>query len=126
MSKYTKSPGELVALTELTTEDDVRSFIGQNSLAIIFKAGRCRQTGEALRRLNPFFKKYPDLPAAVIDVVLHTDASMAVTGMSDTKHESPQVLLFKDGKCVFNANHWRIDTISLLDEVERYSGIRDI
>jgi bacillithiol system protein YtxJ len=126
MSKYTKSPGELVALTELTTEDDVRSFIGQNSLAIIFKAGRCRQTGEALRRLNPFFKKYPDLPAAVIDVVLHPDASMAATGMSDTKHESPQVLLFKDGKCVFNANHWRIDTISLLDEVERYSGIRDI
>jgi len=108
-------------MTELTTQDDVKNFIKQNPVAVIFKAGMCRQTREALNRLNPFFKKYPDIPAASIDAAKHLDASTMAAGMSGKKHESPQVLLFKDEKCVFNANHWRIDAISLIDAVETHS-----
>jgi bacillithiol system protein YtxJ len=107
-------------MTDLTTKEEVQNFIEKNPVAVIYKAGSCRQTEEALRRLNPFFKKYPDLPAAIIDVVADRSASTMVTGLSGKKHESPQILLFKDGTCVFEANHWRIEAVTVIDAVESH------
>lgn len=105
-------------MTDLTTKEDVQNFIERNPYAVIFKAGTCRQTQQAQDRLSPFFKKYPDIPAARIDVANHQEASAIATGLSGKKHESPQLLLFKEGKCVFHANHWRIDAITLINSVE--------
>lgn len=104
----------------LTTPEEVENFVNQNSLGVIFKSGSCRQTENAFHRLTAFFNKYPDVPAARIDVVLHRNASNMATGLAGKKHESPQILVFKDGKCIFEANHWRIEAITLIDVVESY------
>jgi len=123
--KYTKSINiSTYTMIALTTQEDVESFVKQNALAVIFKAGSCRQTENALHRLTAFFKKYTDIPAAKVDVVSHRSASNMATGLSGKKHESPQVLLFKDGKCIFEANHWRIEAITLIDAVESYAHDR--
>jgi bacillithiol system protein YtxJ len=105
-------------MKELTTADDIRHFLDQNRFAVIFKAGTCRQTESALNRLTPFFKKYPAVPAARINVVKHPEVSKLITSLSGRKHESPQVLLFQDAKCFFDAHHWRIDAIPLIDALE--------
>jgi bacillithiol system protein YtxJ len=34
------------------------------------------------------------------------------------KHESPQALLFKDGKVVWDASHWKITYASLQENVK--------
>jgi len=104
-------------MTELTTPEEVQEFIEQNSIAVIFKSGQCRQTDEAIRRLKPFFNKYPDVPVALIEVVEHRKASVKATDLAGKKHESPQLLLFKDGKCIYDANHWRIEGVALIDVV---------
>lgn len=104
----------------LQTQEEVENFVKQNARAVIFKAGSCRQTEIAVHRLTAFFKKYPDIPAAKIDVVSHRNASNVATHLSGKKHESPQVLVFKDGECIFEANHWRIEAITLIDAVESH------
>ncbi len=119
--KYTKSINiSTYSMIALTTQEDVENFVKQNARAVIFKAGSCRQTENALHRLTAFFNKYPDIPAARIDVVSHRNASNMATGLSGKKHESPQVLVFKAGECIFEANHWRIEAITLIDIVESY------
>ncbi len=109
-------------MIELTSQDDVQNFVKENNIAVIFKAGGCRQTREALRKITPFFKKHPGIPAGKIDVVQHRDASAEATNLSGKKHESPQILLFRDGQCVYDANHWRIEGISLIDAIESFPG----
>jgi bacillithiol system protein YtxJ len=105
-------------MKELTTPEDVQQLLDGNRFAVIFKAGTCRQTESALNRLTPFFKKHSAVPAGRIDVVNHPEASKLVTSLSGRKHETPQVLLFKEGKCVFDSHHWRVDAIPLIDAFE--------
>ncbi len=105
-------------MDELTTQEEVQYFVNENPIAVIFKAGKCRQTEEALKRLTPFFKQYPGIPAAMIDVVDHRDASSMATSLSGKKHESPQLLLFKNENCVFESNHWRIEAMTLIEAVK--------
>jgi bacillithiol system protein YtxJ len=125
--KYTKSINIATdTMIALTTQEEVENFVKQNSLAVLFKAGSCRQTENAMHRLTAFFKKHSDVPVGTIDVVLHRTASNTATGLSWKKHESPQVLVFKDGKCIFEANHWRIETITLIDALEPHLEVRKV
>jgi bacillithiol system protein YtxJ len=43
-------------------------------------------------------------------------ASNARAAMISTKHESPQVLLLKNGACVFNESHLMIKPLDLLEK----------
>jgi bacillithiol system protein YtxJ len=48
-------------------------------------------------------------------VIENRNASNAIADMISTKHESPQVLLLKNGACVFNESHLMIKPTSLLE-----------
>ncbi len=44
-----------------------------------------------------------------LDLLQHRDVSNAIAAHYGIHHESPQVLLIKDGKCVYSASHHEID-----------------
>jgi bacillithiol system protein YtxJ len=48
-------------------------------------------------------------------VIENRNASNALADMISIKHESPQVLLLKNGACVFNESHLMINPTSLLE-----------
>ncbi len=43
-----------------------------------------------------------------LDVLLYRDVSNAAAEILSVKHESPQVILVKDGKAIYNASHGSI------------------
>lgn len=61
----------------------------------------------------------PDVRYAQVLVVEHRPVSNAVAEDTGVKHESPQVLLLKDGKAVWNISHWRITAEALKDQGSR-------
>jgi bacillithiol system protein YtxJ len=92
----------------LTTPAQVDAFITDNPAAAIFKAGTCHKTDETFRHVQSRLEAREDLPLAVIRVVEARPASNRVAELTGIAHESPQILLFKDGKAVFDRDNWDI------------------
>jgi bacillithiol system protein YtxJ len=101
-----------VALKErmrfLTSPAEVDGFLAENPLAVVFKAGTCHKTQETFSQVQPLLEDRPDLPLGIIRVVESRSASNRVAEVTGLRHESPQLILFKDGKSVFDRDNWNI------------------
>lgn len=102
----------------LTTADEVDAFLAANPAAAIFKAGTCHKTDETFRHVQAQLEPRADLPLAVIRVVEARKASNRVAELTGIPHESPQVILFRGGKAVFDRDNWDITAESLARALE--------
>jgi monothiol bacilliredoxin len=91
----------------LTTPDQVDEFL-RHPAAAIFKAGTCHKTQETFREIESLLDARPDLPVGVIRVLEARPASNRVAEVTGIAHESPQIVLFKEGHAVFDRDNWDI------------------
>lgn len=99
----------------LTTPEGVNEFLGRYPTSVIFKAGTCHKTMQGFGFVQERLEPREDLMCGVIRVVESRAASNRVAEVTGIKHESPQVILFKDGQPVFDRDNWEI-TPDALDE----------
>ena len=99
----------------LTSPEDVNEFLGRYPTSVIFKAGTCHKTMQGFGFVQERLEPREDLMCGVIRVIEARPASNLVEQMTGIKHESPQVILFKEGKPVFDRDNWEI-TPDALDE----------
>ncbi|HLR46829.1 MAG TPA: monothiol bacilliredoxin BrxC family protein [Deinococcales bacterium] len=92
----------------LTTEESVEGFLREYPTSVIFKAGTCHKTMQGFGYLQEQLEPREDLVVGLIRVVENRPASNLVTELTGLRHESPQVILFRDGKPVFEVNNWDI------------------
>jgi bacillithiol system protein YtxJ len=106
------SRGERLALKDrisfLTTPAEVDAFLKANPSAALFKAGTCHKTNETFQHVERQLGARDDLQLGVIRVVEARPASNHVEELTGIAHESPQLILFKDGKPVFDRDNWDI------------------
>lgn len=110
-------------MTRLTPLHDVPSLdaaIAESSErpVLLFKHSRyCGVSREALDELQLHIDR-ADGPVAykMITVQTHRPVSDAVARLLGLRHETPQAILLRDGKMVWNAAHFRI-TATELDDV---------
>lgn len=81
---------------------------------LIFKhSTRCATSSMIKNRL---YKN--NLPAGIdfyyLDLIAHRNISNNIADAYNVQHESPQVLLIKDGNCIFNESHSAI----YMDDIE--------
>jgi monothiol bacilliredoxin len=104
----------------LTTPEQVDAFVKDNPAAAIFKAGTCHKTNEMFVHVEATMEGREDLPLGIIRVVEARKASNHVAEMTGVQHESPQLLLFKDGKAVYDRDNWDITPESISDALESH------
>jgi monothiol bacilliredoxin len=92
----------------LTTPAEVDAFLQTHPRAAIFKAGTCHKTNETFHHVEEQLGPREDLPLGVIRVVEARPASNHVEERTGITHESPQLILFKDGQPVFDRDNWDI------------------
>ena len=95
-------------LIPLTTPEQVDEFLGANPECGIFKAGTCHKTQETFTHVDARLRERTDIPIGVIKVVESRPASNHVAALTGVRHESPQLLLFRDGKVLFHRDNWDI------------------
>jgi len=103
----------------LTSEEAVEAFLGRFPSSVIFKAGTCHKTMQGFGHLEDRLAGREDLMCGVIRVVEARPASNLVAQKTGLRHESPQVIVFKDGAPVFEANNWGITPEALAEGFER-------
>jgi len=92
----------------LTSPAEVDGFLQANPTAAIFKAGVCHKTPETFVHVQALLDPREDLKLGIIKVVEAPPASNHVAQVTGIEHESPQIILFKDGKNVFDRDNWDI------------------
>lgn len=82
---------------------------------LIFKhSTRCSISSMALNRLERDWDiSVEQISTYFLDLLQHKDISNMIAEEYDVQHASPQVLLVKDGKCIYSASHYdiRVDEI---------------
>jgi bacillithiol system protein YtxJ len=92
----------------LKTSEELDDLIRQShtSPQIIFKhSTRCSISSVVLNRLE---KTAGEAPILYLDLIAHRTLSNTIAELFSVVHESPQVLVIKDGKCVFHESHMAI------------------
>jgi len=92
---------------------------------IIFKhSSRCGVSSMALSGLE---SKWEDngtiqIKPFFLDLIAHRDLSSRIAEQFKITHQSPQVLLIKDGKCYYSASHLSISYANIAAAVRGYTG----
>jgi bacillithiol system protein YtxJ len=75
--------------------------------SIIFKhSTRCSISMMAKRSVEQNWDELPeDTVIYFLDLISHRDVSQQVAELFQVHHESPQLLLIKDGECILNQSH---------------------
>jgi bacillithiol system protein YtxJ len=92
----------------LTTPEAVEEFLATHPTSVVFKAGTCHKTMQGFGFLQERLEPREDLYVGLIRVVEARAASNLVAERTAIRHESPQVILFREGKPVFDLDNWSI------------------
>ena len=103
----------------LQSEDQLNEIIdaSANKPQLIFKhSTRCSISSMAKNRLDK-----NDLPEGAdfyyLDLIKFRNVSNKIANLFDVHHKSPQVLLIKNGKCVYDESHSGITMEEIVDEI---------
>ncbi|MFD0765980.1 bacillithiol system redox-active protein YtxJ [Mucilaginibacter lutimaris] len=94
----------------LDTAEQIDNIKQQAGYSLIFKhSTRCSISMMAKRRFEMDWENLPaDMPLYFLDLIKHRDLSNKVAQDFSVYHESPQMLLIKDGECVLDQSHGSI------------------
>ena len=84
---------------------------------LIFKhSTRCATSSVALDRMERNWKVSDEqIPSYYLDLLRHRDISNGIAATYDVVHESPQVLVIKNGECIYSASHNSISSITIVE-----------
>jgi bacillithiol system protein YtxJ len=105
--------------TSLESADQIEGIKHQQGYSLIFKhSTRCSISMMVKKRFELDWSKLPDdLPLYFLDLIKYRDLSNKVSSDFQVYHESPQLLLIKDGECILDLSHGQVsveETLSVL------------
>lgn len=81
---------------------------------VIFKhSTRCSVSRMALKQFENEFNLEGKMDAYYLDLIENRAISNEIASKFDVVHQSPQVLVIKNGKCIYNISHSDIDAVYL-------------
>ena len=102
-----KNLEQLVQLDEIVAESNVKPIV-------IFKhSTRCSISRMALKQFENEFNYDEKITPYFLDLLNHRDISNEIATRFGVYHQSPQMIVVKDGKSVYDASHSDIDAESL-------------
>lgn len=102
----------------LTAEDQLQELIVESNTTpqIIFKhSTRCSVSSVALQRLKGS-KDKAIIDIYYLDLLSYRSLSDKISAIFKEHHESPQVLVIKNGECVYAESHLGINVTELIEQ----------
>lgn len=100
-----------IQLTEIETLDEIVEISKNQTVAILKHSTSCGISRMVLRQFEQTYDlKEEQIKLYFLDLLSHRDISNKIASMFNVPHESPQLLVLKDGKVVFDASHSGIES----------------
>jgi len=111
----------------LTSEEQVREItenISHSTTCVIFKhSTTCSLSAIAKHRMKDLTAAGPKgLHFYYLDLLSYRSVSNFIAETYDVVHKSPQILVIKDGKSIYDESHLSINIDSVLSQIEPVNG----
>jgi len=107
--------------TTLESADQIEAIKQQREYSVIFKhSTRCSISMMVKRRFELDWDKLPEsLSLYFLDLIKYRDLSNQIARDFQVHHESPQLLLIKNGSCILDLSHGEIsvqETLTVIND----------
>lgn len=119
-SENSEAPKSNVNWTELTDViqlTEVQAISIEKPVVIFKHSTRCSISRMALKQFEREYDLEGVVDAYFLDLIAHRDISNEIALRFNVHHESPQLILIKNGKAVYNVSHSDIDAQALKSKV---------
>ena len=112
-------PMSWIQLTRSDQLDDNDRTSYDRPVLIYKHSPRCSLSNIAFQRIEGLVN---ELPTYFLDLIKHRGLSDEIEKRYKVYHESPQLLLIRDGECVYEASHMDIHADTIRDQVSTLPG----
>jgi len=102
-----------IQLTDLAQLDEIIAISKQKPVVIFKHSTRCSVSRMALKQFETDYDLEDRVDTYFLDLLEHRDISNAIATRFNVVHQSPQLLLIKGGKSVYDVSHSDIDAEEL-------------
>jgi bacillithiol system protein YtxJ len=104
-------------LTDLGQLSEIIEISNEKPVAIFKHSTRCSVSRMALKQFENEFNSSDKVTPYFLDLIAHRDISNEIANRFGVTHQSPQLILIKEGKAVYNVSHSDIDAEELAKKV---------
>lgn len=106
-------------LTTIETLDSIANESNSQPILIFKHSTRCSISATALSRLE---RNWTDdtsqkIKPYYLDLIAFREISSGIAAKFNVEHESPQILIIKNGICVYNNSHTGINFATILENI---------
>jgi len=103
----------------LESEQQLEEIKSSEQFSLIFKhSTRCSISMMARKRFELDWDALPDnINLYFLDLLRFREISNTIADMFDVHHQSPQVLLIKEGECIYEASHGEISAEEAAEQI---------
>ncbi|TPG45074.1 bacillithiol system redox-active protein YtxJ [Flavobacterium pectinovorum] len=112
-----KSNVNWIELTDIAQLSEIEALSNEKPVVIFKHSTRCSISRMALKQFEREFDLNETVDAYFLDLIAHRDISNEIANKFNVYHESPQLILIKNGKAVYDVSHSDIDAVALKEKV---------
>ena len=106
-----------IPLTDLGQLNEIIELSNEKPVAIFKHSTRCSVSRMALKQFENEFNSHDSVETYFLDLIAYRDVSNEIATRFQVVHQSPQLVLIKEGKSVYNASHSDIDAQELKSKI---------
>lgn len=103
-------------LTDLGELNEIITISEEKPVVIFKHSTRCSISRMALKQFENQYDAQENIVPYFLDLLKHRDISNEIETQFNVQHQSPQILVIKNGKSIYNASHSDIDA----DDLKRF------
>lgn len=100
-------------LTDLGQLNEIIAISNEKPVAIFKHSTRCSVSRMALKQFENEFNSSDKVTPYFLDLIANRDISNEIANRFGVTHQSPQLILIKGGKAIYNVSHSDIDAEEL-------------
>ena len=113
----TESKIDWIPLTFVVQLDEIVALSNEKPVVLFKHSTRCSISRMALKRFESEYDLDDSVAVYILDLLEHRDISNEIAIRFNVHHQSPQLLLIKNGKSVYDVSHSDIDAAELKGKV---------
>lgn len=102
-----------IELTDLGQLNEIVAVSGEKPVVIFKHSTRCSVSRMALKQFENEFDLADEVDTYFLDLISNRDVSNEIANRFEVIHQSPQLVLIKEGKSIYDASHSDIDAEEL-------------
>lgn len=105
---------------QISTVEEYKQLLENEGTFLFFKHSMtCPISANAFEEFEKFMEDHEEIPAYFLFVQHSRQLSSHIAETTAITHQSPQAILFKDGKPVWNDSHWSLTYDAFEKNVKR-------